>query len=295
MFTVMIRSFSLFAVLGLTAATLTACSTSDDPAASADAGNTSAVGSCDPLAAKDITLGAIVGVGQDSAGTLYVDSANGIFVSGNGKMIRQHVVGSGESGSSSGITEYSFDFQPAGDDGSGARTLLVETKDKTVTAMALGPADSKGFLGESDAGLTPLILVDATQVTAMPVVNTPNEISYVGDVENGNVILATYPMNGDSIAQFSGLAIYYGPSTAVAQRVITDFGQTHSNSGTVTFLVDGVPYVLAFGMDPSTDASPVGKFALKGLTPQGGTTLATTIRDPKPTALPPGMVFTCLQ
>jgi hypothetical protein len=34
---------------------------------------------CDPLTPKPITLGAIVGVGQDAAGTLYVDSANGTY------------------------------------------------------------------------------------------------------------------------------------------------------------------------------------------------------------------------
>ena len=43
---------------------------------------------CDPLAPKPITLGAIVGVGRDATGTLYVDSASGIFVSVSGEPIR---------------------------------------------------------------------------------------------------------------------------------------------------------------------------------------------------------------
>ena len=54
---------------------------------------------CDPLAGSPITLGAVVGVGQGSVGTLCVDAANGIFVSSNSSLIRQHVVGTGQSGS----------------------------------------------------------------------------------------------------------------------------------------------------------------------------------------------------
>ncbi len=69
---------------------------------------------CDPLAAKPVTLGTIVGVGQDAAGTLYVDAANGVFVSEGGRLLRQHVTGSGQSGA----TEFLFGFEPAGDDGS---------------------------------------------------------------------------------------------------------------------------------------------------------------------------------
>jgi hypothetical protein len=46
--------------------------------------------------------------------------------------------------------------------------------------------------------------------------------------------------------------------------------QTLSNDGTVTFLVDGTPYVLAFGTANGPDAGPLGVFTLEGLTPQGG-------------------------
>ena len=47
---------------------------------------------CDPTAAGPITPGAIVGVGQDIDGTLYVDAANGVFVRAGGALIRQHLL-----------------------------------------------------------------------------------------------------------------------------------------------------------------------------------------------------------
>ena len=99
---------------------------------------------------------AVVGVGKDAAGTLYVDAANGVFVSASGKLLRQHVTGSGESGT----TESLFSFEAPGDDGSGAQNLLVETTGAAADAMALGPAGSKAFLkalGEGDQKAAGLI------------------------------------------------------------------------------------------------------------------------------------------
>jgi hypothetical protein len=245
---------------------------------------------CDPLAPKPIALGTVVGVGQDASDTLYVDSASGIFVSGSGTLIRQHVTGTGQSGTS----EFLFTFEPPGDDGSSARNLLVETQGSTASAMALGPTDSRTFLNQADGGVTSLTLVDPATVAGMPIVNTPNLISYVGDVANGEVLLATVPMNGDPTSNDGGLSIFYGPPSGVAQRTITAFEQSLSGNGTVTFLVGSTPYVLAFGMEGAPDAGPFGVFALEGLTPQGGPQMAVTLRSPTPTAVPSGLSFTCL-
>ncbi len=245
---------------------------------------------CDPLAPNPITLGAIVGVGQDAAGTLYVDSANGIFVSANGELVRQHVLGTGQSGSN----QFLFTFDSPGADASSERNLLVDTQGSAASAMALGPAGSRSFLGQSDAGVTTLALVDPATVSGMPVVNTPNLISYVGDVANGDLVLATVPMNEDSTSTDGGLSIFYGPPSAVAQRVITAFGESLSGDGTVTFLVGNTPYVLAFGMVQGPDAGPFGTFALEGLTTEGDAGITVTLRLPTPTALPPGLSFTCV-
>ncbi len=253
-------------------------------------GGTGGESACDPLAPKTIALGAIVGVGKDAAGTLYVDAANGIFVSANGELVRQYVTGSG----SSGANAFIFTFEPAGGDAASARDLLVDTQGATASAMALGPAGARSFLGQSDAGVTSLVLVSPAVVAGMKVLDTPSVISYVGDVGNGDVLLATRPLNIDSNAPGGGLAIFYGPPGAVAQRPITAFEESLSGNGSVSFLVGGTTYVLTFGVIQRPDAGPLGTFALEGLTTGGDAGVAITLRSPTPTSLPSALAFTCL-
>ena len=52
-------------------------------------------------------------------------------------------------------------------------------------------------------------------------------------------------MNPDPMSSNGDLSIFYGPLGNVAQRAVTAFEQSRSGNGTVTFLVDGTPYVLA--------------------------------------------------
>jgi hypothetical protein len=260
---------------------------------SGDAG-TGIRATCDPLAAKPLTVGTVIGVGKDPAGTLYVDSTHGVFVAdeGSANLIRQHVIGTG----SSGTTEFLFTFEAPGADVSSARQLLVETTGSppTATAMALGPTSSKAFLDQSPADTTPLTLVDASIASRLTVVNTPSVISYLADVSNGDVILGTVPMDPDETSSDGGLAIFYGPPDLVDQRTITAFQKTLSGNGAVTFLVGGTPYVLSFGEVAAPDAGPLGAFALFDLTPQGSDALMVTLRFPTPTTPPPALSFFCL-
>ena len=129
----------------------------------------------------------------------------------------------------------------------------------------------------------------------MAIVNTPNLISYVGDVANGDIVLSTVPTNPDPMSSKSDLSIFYGPLGIVAQRAVTAFEQSRSGNGTVTFLVDGTPYVLAFGMIAAPDAGPLGAFALLGLTAEDREQMAVTVRSPTPTSLPSGLSFTCIR
>jgi hypothetical protein len=161
-------------------------------------------------------------------------------------------------------------------------------------AMALGPTSSKAFLNQSPAGTTALTVVNASTVSGLTVVDTPNVISYVADVSNGDVLLATVPLNDDETSSDGGLSIFYGPPGAVAQRAITGFEETLSGNGTVTFLVGTTPYVLAFGEIAAPGAGPLGAFALLSLTPQGGEPLTVALRSPTPTTLPPTLAFSCL-
>jgi hypothetical protein len=244
---------------------------------------------CDPLAARPITLGTVVGVGQDASGTLYVDAANGVFVSQSGQLIRQHVTGSGQSGSD----QFIFTIQPPTPDaGASAVNLLVQTDGTTAVAMGLGPTGSKAFLGQA-SGVTLLTIAPASTVSGMPLVNTPDVISYVADIQNGDVLMTTVPMNDDPAAPNGGLSLFYGPPGAVAQRPITSFQQSLSGNGTLTFQVGGVPTTLAFGNVPAPDAGPFGVFALQSLTPQGGAPMSATLRSPTPTSTPPELSFTC--
>ena len=281
-------SFVLATVL---LASVVACKgTADSPTS-----ETTSESACDPLASKPITLGAIVGVGQSADGTLYVASAKGVFVSAGGQLIRQHVVGSGGSGDSESL----FMFQPPGADSSAAQNLLVEAQGGKATAMALGPSNSKAFLNQAPAGVMMLTVVAPAVVSGMPVVNTPNVLDYIADVANGDVLLATMPMNDSDPEPQSnpgGIAIFYGPPSDLAQRAVSDFGESLSGNGSLTFVVDGTPYVLAFGQDLSpADAGLFGVFTLQGLTPQGGAPLAISLRSPTPSAVPADLAFTCLR
>jgi hypothetical protein len=279
------RSLLVVALVALVAPLL-ACSKS-----AGSGGASGTLTACDPLAPKAITLGAVVGVGKDAAGTLYVDAAHGVFVSDDGhQLIRQQVAGTG----SSGTNEFLFTFEPPNGDVSSARQLLVETKGTAATAMALGPTTSKAFLNQAPAGTTPLTLVDASTVAGMTVVNTGQVISYVADVANGDVLVATVPVNPDETSSNGDLAIFYGPPAAVAQRPITDFEESKSGNGTVTFVVDGTPTTLAFGNVPGPDAGIFGTFTLLGLTPKGGAAIDVTLRSPTPTTPPAELSFLCL-
>ncbi|HXJ22892.1 MAG TPA: hypothetical protein VMT03_21925 [Polyangia bacterium] len=245
---------------------------------------------CDPLAPEPIGLGAIVGVGQDGAGTLYVDAANGIFVSQSGQLIRQHVIGTGQSGAQQFI--YSFE-PPSPDAGAPAVNLLVQTDGTKAIAMALGPSDSKDFLGQADAGVSLLSVVPDSTVSALPIVNTPNVISYIADVDNGDVLMTTVPMNQDPAAPNGGRSVFYGPPGDVAQRTVVSFQQSLSGTGTLVFMVDGVAYGLNFASVATPGGSPLGTFTLTSLAPQGGTPMSVTLRSPTPTSTPSELSFTC--
>jgi hypothetical protein len=239
---------------------------------------------CSPLVAAPTTLGTIVGVAEDTSGVLYVDSSNGIFVSSGATLNRQYVNGSGQSGD-----DFLFTFEPPGDDGTGARNLIVVETGGVASAMSLGPPGSKSF-----SGGTPLTLVAPSTVSRMTIVNTPNVIDYVADVANGDILLATQSMNNDTPPPSNGgFSVFYGPPAAVAERTVTAFEETLSNDGTMTFLVGGTLYTLAFEAVDAPDSGPLGVFTLESLTPEGGAPLAVTLRSPTPTMLPGGLSFFC--
>ncbi|MBS2026597.1 MAG: hypothetical protein JST54_01730 [Deltaproteobacteria bacterium] len=245
----------------------------------------SATASCDPLAPKPITLGTIIGVGRDAQGTLYVDANAGLFISSNGTLYRQVVLGSGQMGNDE------FDFNYAQADGGGAGALLVETASGTADAMALAPAGTRDFLGQPDAGVTPLQLVDASTVASMPVVNTPNVVEYLADISNGDILLSTLPLSADDSSTNGGRSIFYGSPAGAAQRSLLAFSQSRSGNGSLSFGLDGATATVQFAWTAPTDGgaayTSVGSF-----NDGSGNTLTATVRVPVPATLD-GLAFTC--
>jgi hypothetical protein len=257
-------------------------------------GGSASSGPCNPLVPPSTALSGVLGVGQDTQGTFYVaDSPAGVteprvFVSAGGKLVRQHVAGSGEGGGKGGIAaEYTLMFEPAGAAPSAARALLLAMQGTTASQMALGPADSKSFIGGPEE--TPLKVVGESAVSGMPVVNLPIVVSDVADVSDGTAIVVTAPTDMNSSADFR---LFYGRPDAMQERAIVAFFQDASLGGSATFKfsVGSATYTMTIDgtSDPDAGTSPT-----TGTLDTGTAMLAFTLRMPTPTTLS-GLSFTCL-
>ena len=271
-------------LLPLAVALLGACSPSSGSSSNASNASTP----CDPLAAPPTMLSSVLGVGQDAQGTLYVaDLPSGsdeprVFVSsGGGPLVRQEVYGSGSSGSG----QYTLSFGPPGATPAQQQALLLDTSNGTATQMALGPVDSKSFLG--GPGETPLTLVDASTVSGLAITNLPGEVDWVADVTDGTSIVVTSPIEVQSSADFH---LFYGAADAMVERTITSYNQSLSGYPAIAFLVGSTTYTMTIGGtvplgDAGTGPGPV-------TLDTGSATLAATLRTPTPTTLS-GFSFTC--
>jgi hypothetical protein len=274
-------------ILALVAAGALGCSTSSGSAANQSA-------PCDPLAPPPTTLGAIIGVGEDTNGTLYVadETPDGggqdrVFVSNGMTLDRQHVAGSGQSGSPPNA-EYTFSFEPPSADAGDLRALLIQVQGGMVTGMALGPGNSRSFLGAADAGQVPLTVLDAGAVAGFMIQNLPNVVQYVIDVSNGSVVVVTAPMDASG---YSGFRLFYGTPSNMIERPITAYNQSLSGPADIAFTVGSATYTLQTMWTFGPDAGPLGMPS--GATLDTGTgTISATIRMPTPTTLS-GFSFTC--
>lgn len=268
---------ALMATLSLSLAA--GCTSSSSSGASASGGP------CDPLAPPPTTLSGVLGVGQDAQGTLYVaDSPPDVpqarvFVSGGGQLLRQVVVGSGESGGG----QYTLGFEAPG--GTNVRALLLDVQGGAASQMALGPADSKSFLG--GPGETTLTVVDPGTVAGLTIVNLPGVVSYVADVSDGTSIVVTSPMQVESSSDFH---LFYGQASAMVERTIVNFDQALSGYPSIAFQVGSATYTMSISGSSNPDA---GTGPGPGTLSTGSTTLAFTLRSPTPTTLS-GFSFTCL-
>ena len=204
---------------------------------------------CDPLAPPAITLEKILGVGQDAQGTLYVadqtsDYITRVFVVNDGVLVRKYVTGSGGQGSGS-ETDCTLSFQDSATTTATPLALLIQIRGGTTTAMAIDPSSSRIFIGDPNATYTLLNLVNPSTIAGMPLQNLPNNIDYVEDMSDGNVIVITAPVNYNSASPHQ---VYYGSAAAVIERTITSDtqGLDISEGPVISFVVDGATYTFSY-------------------------------------------------
>lgn len=273
----------------LAAVALLGCKGSPTSAAPSDT-------TCDPLAAPSTKLATILGVGKDQAGTLYVAEQGGVptqplivrvFIPVQGVLVRQHVTGSGQLGS----TEDLETFESA-DGTTQPRDLDLQLSGEKATSMTLGPAGSaKGKIEGLDAGVaTPLTLVDPSTVQGLPAIDLPGAVVYIADAASGDAIVVTAPLADDLGS--AAFHLFYGHAEAMVERPIVSFNQSTSGFPTLGFTVSSLTYVMSIASVPPPDGG-LNSPGPVTLTTGNGESVAFTLRQPTPKTLA-GFAFTCI-
>jgi hypothetical protein len=285
------RRRPLAALLTVCSVLLSGCTGKSGPS---DGGRNS--GPCDPLSPLPATLGTIIGVGKDPQSIIYVaDDApdigqDRVFVSNGDTLYRKNVIGSGQNGGPPNA-EYTFSFQDSDVDASDARALLIQVRSGAVTAMALGPGDSRSFYAP-DAGDESLTVVGESAIAGFKVQDLPAQVEYVGDVSNGEAIVVTEPIDPWG---YTGFRLFYGTAGQMVECPVVTYNRGDI-SDEVTFTLGMTTYTATFGFASGFVGLEGG---LTGPGPStletgGGGTLQITLRMPTPTSLS-GFSFTCLE
>jgi hypothetical protein len=264
-----------------------------------ESGGGSTPAPCDPLAAHElpVTLGTVLGVGKDSAGTTYMadhvvaTSADRVFVSEGTSLFRKRVIGSGSSGGPPDA-DYTFTFVE-GFDAATARSLLIQQRGGVVTAMALGPGSDKKFIPDGGPATGALTVLDDSVLSTFTLRNLPGTVSvqYVADVSDGHVIVVTQPTDDSDYTDFR---LFYGASeSAMVERRVVNVTRTRSGSTDIQFEVDGATYTAHFTwvLDVSDAGIPISHPGDASLDAGTGT-VPVNLRNPTPTTLG-GFSFTC--
>lgn len=264
-------------------------------ASASDPGSTTSNAPCDPLVAPPTTLAMILGVGKDANSVFYVGDVapNGqdrVFVSRGTALERKDVAGTG-----GGNGEYTFSFEDSPGDVAGLRALLIQTSGGKATAMALGPGNSRAFLG-AGSGQVPLMVVSPSEVTSLVVQNLPNVVQHVANVSDGTTIVVVTPMDPYGTADFR---LFYGKASSMIEYPIVsvnsdDYGEY------ISFLAGKTTYNVffndPFGIDGGHGPQPGSLYTGTSAgdpafeTPPGALTVIE--RSPTPTTLS-GFSFTC--
>jgi len=242
-----------------------------------------------------VTLGTVLGIGRDSAGTIYLADEvptkhlTRVFVSSGDSLFRKRVIGTGQTGNGPRDGEYNLWFVE-GFDAATNRTLLIERRGDVVTQMALGPHDSSLFIFEPGAIAEVLTVLDRSAIEEMKFRNLPGPVTieYFAEVENGNVIVVTRPTDD---ADFADFHFFYGIERQMVERKIIGVYRGHDTD--IEFMVDGSHYVVHFSTGFIPDGGDTLRAGPASLDTGTGTPLRVTERLPAPKSLP-SFVFSCL-
>ncbi len=200
----------------ITDASLAQAAASDASSAPSSDAASNSLTPCDPLARRPVHIAAGAAVAQDAQETLYVaeepsSALSRVFVSHAGTLYERHVSGSG-----GGPSKCTLSYDDVDGLGIAPHALLTQTSDGTTSAMALASYGSRIFIGDANASYQMLQLVNATSIANMKALGLPDEVTYVGTMDNSQqVVIATSVGNSQS-----GYRVFYGSRDNMAERTI---------------------------------------------------------------------------
>jgi hypothetical protein len=188
---------------------------------------------CDPLAPRPVALRSLLGVGQDAQGTLYVaDQLNSntdrVFISVGDTLQRRRVAGSG-SGGPGANRDYALLYDDIDGAGLGSQHLLIQIRGGVTTAMALGPPNSRAFIGDPGATYQLITVLDNAAIAGMETRDLPHRVCYVGVMDGTEQVVVTGPLGTCSEEP----RVFYGTKDDMIERQVTGV----ENSVFVSFLV----------------------------------------------------------
>jgi hypothetical protein len=209
-----------------------------------------------------------------------------VFVSDGNVLLRRRSSGAGSNGGPPGPALYSFSFE----NGDMQLALLLATEMGRATAMGLGPAGTKGFIGDPGAVTTELTVEDPKVLSDFTLKNLNGDVTIelVGDVADGSEIVVTRPTDDWSYEDFR---LFSGSGGSLAERRVINTVRTKNGDTIIEFESENGVATASFTwvFDPNTMSHP-GPGNIRGAGPEQ--TMAQ--RFPTPTTLP-GTSFSCLR
>src|SRR5262249_18439253 len=149
-----------------------------------------------------------------------------------------------------------------------------------TTAMGIGPASQKGFIGDPGVQMTPLTVLDPSAASSFTLRNLPGDVAieYVADVEDGNVIVVTQPADAYTYDHFRA---FFGPPAALGERRVSNVTRARRGGTDMTFTVAGTRFNahFAFELMPAPDGGIISHPG-PGTLDEGGKSVGFTQRWP---------------